>query len=92
MNNLSNASQIILSSTTESAKMAAKEKGAAAIASKEVAELHDLNILRSGIHDIAHNSTRFLVIGTNDAASTGKDRTSIMFSIKAWAAFSVAIQ
>ena len=31
---------------------------------------------------MAHNTTRFLVIGADDAPPTGKDRTSILFSIK----------
>ena len=29
-----------------------------------------------------HNITRFLVISTNDVPTTGRDRTSILFSIK----------
>ena len=48
----------------------------------EAAEVYGLAVVRKGIHDVAHNTTRFLVIGENDAAPTGKDRTSILFSIK----------
>ena len=57
-------------------------KKSAAIASVEAGEEYKLNAIAENIHDIAHNMTRFLVIGIEDAAPTGKDRTSILFSIK----------
>ena len=41
-----------------------------------------LKYCRSNIQDIAHNTTRFLIISQQDALPTGKDRTSIIFSIK----------
>ncbi len=81
-NHLPHAGQIFVASTTEAAQIAGKEKNSAAIASREAAESSGLPIIRQGIQDIAHNTTRFLVIGANDAAPTGKDRTSILFSIK----------
>jgi len=80
--NLPNVKQVVVASTTEAAEIAAREKNAAAIASIKAGENNGLKSLASGIHDLAHNTTRFLVIGPEGAAPTGKDRTSIMFSIK----------
>jgi chorismate mutase/prephenate dehydratase len=80
--NLPNAKQIVVASTTDAAEIAARETYAAAIASAEAGEEYKLNSVAEGIHDMAHNTTRFLVMGPDDAAPTGKDRTSILFSIK----------
>lgn len=76
------AKEIWVASTTEAAQRAAKEKNAAAIASSEAARIYHLKILRRNIQDMAHNTTRFLVISTQDVPPTGNDRTSIIFSIK----------
>ena len=62
--------------------MAAREKNAAAIASKEAAAIHKLKVLAANIQDMAHNTTRFFIISVQDAAPSGCDRTSILFSIK----------
>ena len=80
--NLPQAKQIIVASTTDAAALAAQQKDAAAIASAEAGETYKLNSIAESIHDVAHNTTRFLVMGPNDSAPTGKDRTSILFSIK----------
>ncbi|MDP2652700.1 MAG: prephenate dehydratase [Candidatus Omnitrophota bacterium] len=79
---LPKAAQISLSSTTQSVKMVAGKKGAAAIASRQAAEAYGVPVVRQNVNDIPHNTTRFLVIGVEDAAPTGTDRTSILFSIK----------
>jgi len=78
----SQAKEIWVASTTEAVKKAGKEKSAAAIASLEAAKTYGLKVLKSNIQDIAHNTTRFLIISQQDALPTGKDRTSIIFSIK----------
>ena len=74
--------QISVASTTDAARIAAREKGAAALAPVECASIYGLTPLKSNVQDIAHNSTRFFVIARQDARPTGKDRTSIVFSIK----------
>lgn len=73
---------ISVASTTDAARRAAKEKNAAALASMECARIYGLSVLKDNVQDIAHNSTRFFVIGHEAARPTGKDRTSIVFSIK----------
>jgi chorismate mutase/prephenate dehydratase len=65
-------------SNAEAAKMAARERGAAAIASKTAAELYGLQLLARNIEDEAKNTTRFLVIAEHDAPPSGKDKTSLI--------------
>jgi len=48
------------------------------VASEMAAKLHDLAILRRNIQDLAHNMTRFLVVGREQATPTGKDKTSLL--------------
>ena len=80
--NLSRAGQIWVASTTEAAQKVVKQEYSAAIASSMAARVYNLPIIHSDIQDIAHNMTRFLVLATKDVPPTGKDRTSILFSIK----------
>lgn len=74
--------QISVASTTDAAQMAAREKGAAALASLDCARIYGLGILKANVQDVAHNTTRFFVIGRHAVPPTGRDRTSIVFSIK----------
>ncbi len=69
-------------STAKAAKIAEKDKEAAAIASLAASEIYGLNVLASGIEDKTNNTTRFLVIGKYIPKPTGDDKTSFMFSIK----------
>ncbi|MEA3369688.1 MAG: prephenate dehydratase [Candidatus Ratteibacteria bacterium] len=80
--NLPNAKLVEAASTSEGARKSRREKDAAAIASKLASLIYDLNIAAEKIEDVAGNVTRFLVIGKTLAKSTGRDRTSLMFSIK----------
>ena len=80
--NLSDISHYEVSSTARAAEMAAKEKGAAAIASEAAAGLYRLNILARKIEDNKNNYTRFLIIGKTKRAKSGSDKTSILVSIK----------
>ena len=82
INNMPHAGQIWVASTTEAAQRAGREKGAAAIASSLAAKIYGLPVVKSNIQDIAHNMTRFLVLAVHDVPPTGRDRTTILFSIK----------
>lgn len=66
-------------STAQAAKLALSEPGTAAIASREAANMYQLQVVASRIEDVARNTTRFLVIGREAAPPTGDDKTSIMF-------------
>lgn len=80
--NLEGVQQIEVASTSEAARIAADEHGAAAIASKLAAEIYDVPISNPSIMDDPSNTTRFLVIGWHAAERSGNDRTSILFAIK----------
>src|SRR4051794_6533682 len=69
------------SSNARSAEFAAREKDAAAIAGVLAAEKYKVRVLEYDIQDNAANATRFLVLGRQCSPPTGKDRTSVMFSI-----------
>ena len=70
------------SSNAEAARIAATEKGVAAIASESAATLYGLNILAGNIEDEPDNTTRFLVIGKLDTRPSGHDKTSLLISCK----------
>ncbi len=82
LKNMPKAQLIPVVSSTKAAQMVAAKKHAACIASQIAASLYGLTILQRNIQDSAHNITRFLVISTMDVPPTGKDRTSLVFSIK----------
>src|SRR5258706_243184 len=69
------------SSNARSAEFAAREKESAAIAGVLAAEKYAVPVLEYDIQDNAANATRFLVLGRQCSPPTGKDRTSLMFSI-----------
>ena len=60
--------------------VAAKGTFAAAIASKRAAELFNLNVLAENIEDDPKNTTRFLVLGKQLVAASGKDKTSLVLA------------
>ncbi len=62
--------------------MCLEDESVGAIASEVAAKLYGLRIVQRRIEDNINNFTRFLVIATKSPPPTGKDKTSIMFSIK----------
>lgn len=80
--NLPNRQVIEVFSTARAAEMACQDSTAGAIASELAANIYDLNIIQPRIEDMVHNYTRFLVIGKNLSPRTGRDKTSVIFSIK----------
>ncbi|MGE5173237.1 MAG: prephenate dehydratase [Betaproteobacteria bacterium] len=69
-------------STARAAEMAVEDPTAGAIASEMAAVLYGLQIVAKKIEDSSSNITRFLVIAPKSPGKTGRDKTSIMFSIK----------
>ena len=69
-------------STGEAAWRAAREPGVAGVGSILAAEAHGLNVLARNIQDARTNATRFIVLGRTWAGRTGKDKTSVVFSVK----------
>jgi len=59
-----------------------KLKNAGAIASERAAEIYGMKILAKEIADNPNNYTRFFTLSKNDFPPTGKDKTSIIFSVK----------
>jgi chorismate mutase/prephenate dehydratase len=69
-------------STTAAAERAKDDPAVAGIASEMAAQLCGVPVLRRRIEDNPANSTRFLVIGRRPAAPSGRDKTSILFSMR----------
>lgn len=69
-----------LASTSEAARRAADEPGAAAIANRLAAEIYGLSIIADRIENNPNNQTRFVVIGRKPAGRTGDDKTAIVFT------------
>jgi chorismate mutase/prephenate dehydratase len=69
-------------STAEAARRAADEPGVAAVGSVLAAGAHGLKVLARNIQDARANTTRFILLGREWAARTGRDKTSVVFSVK----------
>ncbi len=77
---LPNAERISVASNAEAASLAAKEKHSAAIAGIQAAERFNIPVLSANIEDDPRNTTRFLVIGKQEVAASGRDKTSLVMS------------
>ncbi|MEE2653952.1 MAG: prephenate dehydratase [Pseudomonadota bacterium] len=78
--NFPNVERVAVSSNGEAARMAAEQKGIAAIAGDLAAQQYGLSKLAVNIEDQPDNTTRFLVIGKEDVSASGRDKTSIVVS------------
>lgn len=80
--NLPKARRIRVASNGEAARMAAEDPSAAAVAGELAAERYGLCIVARNIEDDPNNTTRFLVLSQEDAAPSGRDKTSLVMSTK----------
>jgi chorismate mutase/prephenate dehydratase len=71
-----------VASTSRAAELCADEHSAAAIASELAGQLYGLKVLKSRIEDNINNFTRFLVLSQKPPERTGRDKTSVMLSVK----------
>lgn len=78
--NLPGVTFTAVSSNSEAARLASLDASKAAIAGVMAAELYGLNCMAKHIEDEANNTTRFIIIGHQQPASTGADKTSILVS------------
>ncbi|MBI2844888.1 MAG: prephenate dehydratase [Armatimonadetes bacterium] len=70
-----------VSSTAKAAKLCQGNPSSAAVASSLAAREYGLNIVAEAIEDSPHNRTRFLVVGYSKPNQSGRDKTSIVFSV-----------
>jgi len=77
---LPNAQRISVGSNAQAAQLAAAEAGAAALAGEAASERYDLPILVSNVEDEPNNTTRFVVLGRQEAGPSGRDKTSLIMS------------
>lgn len=80
--NMAGVPIIEATSTANAAELAARDDEAAAIASELAAEIYNLKFVEKSIEDSKHNFTRFLVISKEFPKKSGRDKTSVMFSVK----------
>jgi len=78
--NLPRASRIPVASNAEAARLAAENSNSAAIAGSQAAVHFGLSVCVENIEDDANNTTRFLVLGNQQVALSGNDKTSLVMS------------
>ncbi len=69
-------------SNAHAAQLATQTPNSAAIASELNAKLYGLNVIAKNIEDHPDNTTRFFIIGEQETAPTGKDKTSLVIGTK----------
>ena len=68
-------------STTAAVEQMMQQDGAAAVATMRAAELYKAQVLARAIQDNQNNETRFVLVAASDSAATGRDKTSLAFSV-----------
>lgn len=74
--------RISAASNADAARLASEDENAAAVAGKKAGEVFGLTVCATNIEDDPNNTTRFLVIGAQEAAASGKDKTSLAMSAR----------
>jgi len=79
---LPNVDVIEVTPTTKAVERALMDPESAAICNSLAAEMYEIPILAEHIADEPDNRTRFVVLGYNEPARTGNDKTSVMFNVR----------
>ena len=79
---LSGEARINAASNADAARLAAGDENAAAVAGKKAGEVFGLTVCAENIEDDPNNTTRFLVIAAQEVAASGKDKTSLVMSVR----------
>ena len=79
---LPQAQRVAVSSNAEAASLVMHQPGSAAIAGDLAAERYGLKVLHANIEDESGNTTRFLVCGSQAAAASGQDKTSLVLAVR----------
>lgn len=69
------------STTARAAMLAAEDPSSGAIAGEMAAQVYGLNVLAEHIEDNPGNKTRFLAVGRLEPNPSGRDKTSLVFSV-----------
>ncbi len=77
-----NVERVAVNSNAEAARRINSEWHSAAIAGDMAAELYGLEKIAEKIEDRPDNSTRFLIIGTQEVPASGDDKSSIMVAMR----------
>ena len=72
----------VAASNAEAARLASQRPEVAAIAGEMAAERYGLRLLSTRIEDQPDNKTRFLVLGNQQVGPSGRDKTSILVSVR----------
>jgi len=70
------------SSTAQAAMIVSKKRDSVCISSLLAKDRYGLKLIARSIEDVSHNVTRFLVIAKDISRPTGKDKTSVMISLR----------
>jgi len=79
---LPRAERVAVVSNAEAARLAAEDRQSAAIAGRAAAAQYAVPIMHENIEDEPDNTTRFLVIGNEQVAASGRDKTSLVLAAK----------
>jgi chorismate mutase/prephenate dehydratase len=80
--NLPNVEIVDTAPTSKAAEKALGDPNGAAICNRLAGETIGIPILVEHIGDNPSNRTRFIIIGYNEPAKTGRDKTSFMFNVR----------
>ena len=72
--------KISVSSNSEAALLASKNKDSAVIGGLNAGKIYGLKIIEKNIQDYSDNKTRFVLLGLEEISASESDKTSIVFS------------